>query len=110
MKRRAAVEPVIGHAKAEHRMDRNYLTGRDGDRINAVAATATASMPSSPPPATTSACSCAGSQSFCASSLRCSPFHLRRGKSLKSAAGRVLHGRLTEVRALLKVGPSQLRA
>ena len=30
----AAVEPVIGHAKAEHRMGRNYLKGRDGDRIN----------------------------------------------------------------------------
>jgi len=36
MKRRAAVEPVIGHVKAEHRMDRNYLKGRDGDRINPV--------------------------------------------------------------------------
>ena len=36
MKRRAAVEPVIGHVKAEHRMDRNYLKGRDGDRANAV--------------------------------------------------------------------------
>ena len=40
MKRRAAVEPVIGHMKAEHRMDRNYLKGRDGDRINAVLAAA----------------------------------------------------------------------
>src|SRR5204862_6880812 len=40
MRRRAAVEPVIGHAKAEHRMDRNYLKGRDGDRINAVLAAA----------------------------------------------------------------------
>jgi transposase, IS5 family len=40
MKRRAAVEPVIGHVKAEHRMDRNYLKGRDGDRINAVLAAA----------------------------------------------------------------------
>jgi transposase, IS5 family len=40
MKRRAAVEPVIGHAKAEHRMGRNYLKGRDGDRINAVLAAA----------------------------------------------------------------------
>lgn len=40
MKRRAAVEPVIGHLKAEHRMDRNYLKGRDGDRINAVLAAA----------------------------------------------------------------------
>jgi hypothetical protein len=40
MKRRAAVEPVIGHVKAEHRMDRNYLKGRLGDRINAVLAAA----------------------------------------------------------------------
>jgi transposase, IS5 family len=40
MKRRAAVEPVIGHIKAEHRMSRNYLRGRDGDRINAVLAAA----------------------------------------------------------------------
>lgn len=38
MKRRAAVEPVIGHVKAEHRMGRNYLKGREGDRINAVMA------------------------------------------------------------------------
>jgi len=38
MKRRAAVEPIIGHMKAEHRMDRNYFKGRDGDRINAVMA------------------------------------------------------------------------
>jgi transposase, IS5 family len=36
MKRRAAVEPVIGHLKAEHRMERNHLKGREGDRINAV--------------------------------------------------------------------------
>jgi len=40
MKRRAAVEPVIGHLKAEHRMDRNRLKGREGDRINAVLAAA----------------------------------------------------------------------
>ncbi len=40
MKRRAAVEPVIGHVKAEHRMGHNYLKGRDGDRINAVLAAA----------------------------------------------------------------------
>lgn len=40
MKRRAAVEPVIGHVKAEHRMDRNYLKGREGDRINAILAAA----------------------------------------------------------------------
>jgi IS5 family transposase len=40
MKRRAAVEPVIGHTKAEHRLGRNYLKGRDGDRNNAVLAAA----------------------------------------------------------------------
>jgi IS5 family transposase len=40
MKRRAAVEPVIGHIKLEHRMERNYLKGREGDRINAVLAAA----------------------------------------------------------------------
>jgi IS5 family transposase len=38
MKRRVAVEPVIGHLKAEHRMDRNYLKGRQRDSINAVLA------------------------------------------------------------------------
>jgi IS5 family transposase len=36
MRRRAAVEPVIGHLKDDHRMQCNYLKGRDGDRINAV--------------------------------------------------------------------------
>ena len=40
MRRRAAVEPVIGHLKAEHRMERNYLKGRDGDRANALLAAA----------------------------------------------------------------------
>lgn len=40
MKRRAAIEPIIGHLKADHRMERNYLKGRDGDRINAVLAAA----------------------------------------------------------------------
>src|SRR6201988_1960161 len=40
MKRRAAVEPVIGHLKAEHRMDRNHLKGRKGDRTNAILAAA----------------------------------------------------------------------
>ena len=38
MKRRAAVEPVIGHLKAEHRMGRNYLAHRIGDAINAILA------------------------------------------------------------------------
>jgi transposase, IS5 family len=38
MKRRAAVEPVIGHLKQDHRMDRNYLAHRHGDLNNAVLA------------------------------------------------------------------------
>ena len=38
MRRRAAVEPVIGHLKNEHRMDRNYLHCRDGDANNAILA------------------------------------------------------------------------
>jgi transposase, IS5 family len=40
MRRRSAVEPVIGHLKAEHRMGRNYLWDRQGDAINAVLAAA----------------------------------------------------------------------
>ena len=36
MKRRAAIEPGIGHLKREHRMDRNRLKGREGDRLNAI--------------------------------------------------------------------------
>ena len=31
LRRRSAVEPVIGHAKAEHRMGRNFLKGPHGD-------------------------------------------------------------------------------
>ena len=38
LRRRAAVEPVIGHLKAEHRMGRNYLAGRAGDAVNALMA------------------------------------------------------------------------
>ena len=40
LRRRSAVEPVIGHAKAEHRMDRNYLAGSHGDAANPVLAAA----------------------------------------------------------------------
>ena len=36
LKRRSAIEPVIGHTKSDHRMDRNYLIGSAGDAINAV--------------------------------------------------------------------------
>jgi IS5 family transposase len=38
MRRRSAIEPVIGHLKNEHRMDRNYLAGRHGDASNAILA------------------------------------------------------------------------
>lgn len=37
-KRRAAIEPVIGHMKSDARMGRNYLKGVEGDRINALLA------------------------------------------------------------------------
>ena len=38
MKRRSSIEPIIGHTKADNRMDRNYLKGQEGDRINAMLA------------------------------------------------------------------------
>src|SRR5229473_513477 len=38
LRRRSAVEPVIGHLKAEHRMGRNYLWFQRGDANNAVLA------------------------------------------------------------------------
>jgi len=37
-KRRSAIEPVIGHMKQDNRMDRNYLKGTDGDKMNAILA------------------------------------------------------------------------
>ncbi len=40
MRRRAAIEPVIGHIKNEHRMGRNYLAHEQGDAVNAVLAAA----------------------------------------------------------------------
>ena len=33
-KRRAAIEPIIGHMKSDYRMARNYLKGFTGDEIN----------------------------------------------------------------------------
>ena len=40
MKRRAAIEPTIGHLKSDHRLSRNHLKGRAGDRANVVLAAA----------------------------------------------------------------------
>ncbi len=36
MKRRAAIEPIIGHLKADHRMTRNHYRGQEGDAVNAI--------------------------------------------------------------------------
>ncbi len=36
LRRRSAIEPVIGHLKHDHGMERNHLLGQDGDRINAL--------------------------------------------------------------------------
>ncbi|TIP26635.1 MAG: IS5/IS1182 family transposase, partial [Mesorhizobium sp.] len=40
MRRRSAVEPVIGHIKSEQSMGRNYLAGQQGDALNAIPAAA----------------------------------------------------------------------
>jgi transposase, IS5 family len=39
-RRRAAIEPVIGHMKQDHRLGRNFLAHSTGDAINAVLAAA----------------------------------------------------------------------
>ena len=36
LKRRQAIEPIIGHLKQDHRMDRCHLKGETGDRLHAV--------------------------------------------------------------------------
>jgi IS5 family transposase len=36
MKRRAAIEPIVGHMKNDGLLDRNHLAGVEGDKINAV--------------------------------------------------------------------------
>jgi IS5 family transposase len=36
VRRRSAIEPVIGHLKADHGMARNHLAGCDGDQVNAI--------------------------------------------------------------------------
>ena len=39
-RKRAGIEPVIGHLKSDHRLSRNYLKGFDGDQINVLMAAA----------------------------------------------------------------------
>ena len=36
MKRRAAIEPVIGHLKSDHRLNRNHLKGDEGNVANVI--------------------------------------------------------------------------
>ena len=36
LRRRSAIEAVIGHCKTDGHLDRNFLKGRDGDQFNAV--------------------------------------------------------------------------
>lgn len=36
LKRRSAIEPIIGHAKSGHHLGRHKLKGTEGDRVNAV--------------------------------------------------------------------------
>jgi len=36
LKRRQAIEPIIGHLKADHRMNRCHLKGSEGDALHAV--------------------------------------------------------------------------
>ena len=36
LKRRSAIEAVIGHAKTDGKLGRNFLMGREGDNINAI--------------------------------------------------------------------------
>lgn len=36
LKSRPAIEPIIGHLKNDHRLGRNYLLGKLGDKINAI--------------------------------------------------------------------------
>lgn len=38
LKGRSGIEPIISHLKHDHGLDRNYLLGRVGDKINAVLA------------------------------------------------------------------------
>ena len=36
LRRRQAIEPIIGHLKNDHRMDRCHLKGEQGDRLHAL--------------------------------------------------------------------------
>ena len=92
MRRRAAIEPVIGHLKAEHRMDRYLKKGFADDRASAVLAAAgyNGFRPHC----------CSGGGGLAPSSNSPSSHHLSRPnppsrpKRLNPPRGRVLYGRL----------------
>ncbi|BCH12559.1 hypothetical protein MesoLj131c_68170 (plasmid) [Mesorhizobium sp. 131-3-5] len=68
MRRRSAIEPVVGYTKAEHRMSR--LAGQQGDALNATLAAAGYNF---------SSCS-TGSGSFCGFSSQPSTVSRRNSK------------------------------
>ena len=39
-RRRSSIEPVIGHLKSDHRLDRCFLKGRTGDKLNLIGSAA----------------------------------------------------------------------
>ena len=39
-RRRSSIEPVIGHLKSDHRLDRCFLKGRVGDKLNLIGSAA----------------------------------------------------------------------
>ena len=43
-RRRAAIEPRIGHLKSDHRLGRNFLKGQQGDAINLLLASAASNL------------------------------------------------------------------
>ena len=47
MRRRSAIEPVLGHLKAERRMERNYLVHRRGDANKVILAAGAATTSAS---------------------------------------------------------------
>jgi len=43
-RRRASIEPRVGHLKSDHRLGRNFLKGQQGDAINLLLASATSNL------------------------------------------------------------------
>ncbi|SDD34759.1 Transposase domain [Bradyrhizobium brasilense] len=87
LRRRSAIEPIIGHLKADGHLGRCYLKGRAGDPAMRLTS-------SSQPSATTSAASSPGSENSCASS--CSSYGAR--SAVPPGSIRLLNGRLSTLR------------